>query len=173
MTRVLATMSINNIREEAEATAMDVLRAHWPEQSFPVDPIKIARRMGVEVFTAELGNDVFGLIVGTYGAGASIYLDADQPQVRMRFTVAHELGHFAAHELHDAPDSQLDFVDKRSDSDRGEPAEVWANHFAGALLMPRQALLQYKAETPSEWRLASIFGVSQPALRYRLALVGS
>lgn len=170
LARVLETMTVSDIRREAEEAARDALAVHWSDGALPVDPIRIARGMGAEVFTAELGNDVFGLVASTPGGGASIYLDADQPPNRLRFTCAHEVGHLVEHQAHDE-ERRLDFVDKRSDSDRGQPQEVWANHFAGALLMPEHLLLQHDRDGVGDVRLAAMFGVSLPALRYRLSLV--
>lgn len=158
-----------DVRAQSEKLAEEVLAEHWPEATFPVDPVRIARRMGLEVFSAELGNDTFGLIVGTPGS-AEIFVDKDQPPNRWRFTVAHELGHFVDHAAREG-DHDLAFIDRRSDDNPWSKDEVYANHFGGALLMPRGQVQDLVDQGVNEVRMASIFGVSLSALRYRLQLL--
>lgn len=161
---------VKNIRQTAEVKAREVLDEYWPDRFIPVDPVQIARDMGVEVFSAELGNDVFGLIYGSPG-GAEIFVDRDQPPNRYRFTVAHELGHYVEHSERPQPAAEMDYVDRRSDVDRGRPEEVYANQFAGALLMPEQELRAERARGRNDVQLARHFGVSLSALQYRLQLL--
>jgi Zn-dependent peptidase ImmA (M78 family) len=166
----LVGMSVPAIRASAEEMAEEVLNEYWSERFLPVDPVQVARDMGVEVFSAQLGNDVFGLIIGTH-EGAQMYVDEDQPPTRYRFTAAHELGHYVEHSERRAQDAEMSFVDRRSDEDRGDPAEVYANQFAGALLMPRAELLRERARGLSDLRLARHFDVSLSALQYRLSVL--
>lgn len=166
----LDDMSISDIRREAAELASDVLNEHWWEGELPVDPVQIARSMGVEVFSAQLGNDVFGMIIGS-PEGAQIYVDVDQPQTRYRFTAAHELGHYVERSEHG--DGDLSYVDRRSDEDRGNRHEIYANQFAGALLMPKEDIRAYQQAGLSDVRLAARFGVSLSALQYRLQLLGT
>lgn len=161
----LTRLTVAQIRTAAEAAASDVLAQHWAGGKLPVDPVKVARRLGVEVYSAQLGNDVWGFIKGDVAATV-IYVDDDQPPNRYRFTVAHELGHYVAH----GPGAT--FVDRRSDADRGRPDEVFANHYAGALLMPADTLELLHASGLGVLRMADRFGVSYDALKYRLHLVG-
>jgi Zn-dependent peptidase ImmA (M78 family) len=166
----LETMSIAEIRREATDLADDVLNEHWWQGELPVDPVQIARSMGVEVFSAQLGNDVFGMILGA-PEGAQIYVDVDQPPTRYRFTAAHELGHYVERSEHG--DGDMAYVDRRSDEDRGNKQEIYANQFAGALLMPEADILAYRQAGLSDVRLAARFGVSLSALQYRLQLLGA
>ncbi len=170
MSSALRAMSVLEIRKAASEKATEVLDAFWPERFIPVDPVQIARDMGVEVFSAELGNDVFGLIFGT-AKGAQIYVDQDQPPTRYRFTVAHELGHYVEHSERPDTGAEMDYVDRRSDEDRGRPEEVYANQFAGALLMPEKELRSERARDLNDVQLARHFGVSLSALQYRVQLL--
>ncbi|SFD88084.1 ImmA/IrrE family metallo-endopeptidase [Blastococcus tunisiensis] len=172
MSSPLLKLPVNTIRQNANEMAREILDEFWPERFLPVDPVQIARDMGVEVFSAELGNDVFGLIYGTPG-GAEIYIDRDQPPNRYRFSVAHELGHYVEHSERPGPAAEMDYVDRRSDEDRGSPEEVYANQFAGALLMPEKELRAERARGLNDVQLARLFGVSLSALQYRLQLLGA
>jgi Zn-dependent peptidase ImmA (M78 family) len=163
MTQMLQGLSFPEIRRTAESKAAEVLVQHWPENQLPIDPVMIARRLGVEVFSAQLGNDVIGLLRGT-PQGAEMFIDVDQPPTRWRFTVAHEVGHFVER-VEDGEDLGS-FVDRRSTS-HSDVHEVFANHFAGALLMPR-AIVQERLKTGRhEFDLASEFGVSLQAWEIR------
>lgn len=164
MASSLRDLSYPEVRARADELAARVLQEHWPERTAPVDPVLIARRLGVEVYSAQLGNDVYGLIVG--GAdGAEIFVDRDQPPTRWRFTAAHELGHYIEHA--ERPDDDLDYVDRRSDADPADKHEVFANQFAGALLMPPDLVREAEATAQGDVTLAARFAVSLQAWRIR------
>jgi Zn-dependent peptidase ImmA (M78 family) len=126
--------------------------------------------MGVEVFSANLDEDAFGLIHGTED-GTQIYVDRAQPPNRYRFTVAHEIGHYVEHAQR-GEGADVAYVDRRSDPGGYDPEETFANHFAGALLMPRPAVLRWVASGQNDFALADVFGVSLQAWRLRRAHVG-
>lgn len=161
--------TVGQLRKAAADIADAVLDEHWPENTFPVDPVIVSRRVGVEVYSAQLGNDVFGMLVGNAN-GARIYVDSDQPAKRYRFTCAHELGHYV--DRSSRLDNDWSFIDRRSDEGRGTPSEVWANEFAGNLLMPARALRSLVDSGADELRMADEFGVSLSALRYRRSVTG-
>ncbi|MGZ8178674.1 ImmA/IrrE family metallo-endopeptidase [Williamsia sp. SKLECPSW1] len=156
-------------RNRARNDAQAVLDVHWDTDRLPVDPVEIARALGLNVFTAELGDDIFGMLVGNRG-GADVFLDQDQPPARFRFTCAHEVGHYVDNS------SRLDadeaYVDKRSDDGKGSVSEVYANEFAGSLLMPVERLKEMINSGRSEFQIAREFAVSLDALRYRRKLLG-
>ena len=165
---VAPTMTVGQIRAKAAEQAEEVLDAYWRPRLVPVDPIVLARALGISVFKAELGDDVFGMITGSDG-GADIYLDRDQPQNRLRFTCAHEIGHFI--DRADLIGSGQAFVDRRSDTDRGNAAEVYANEFAGNLLMPERELRAAVRRFNTPYEIAQYFNVSIAALQYRRKLL--
>jgi Zn-dependent peptidase ImmA (M78 family) len=165
-TKLDGLSSVAEIRAAADAAAQETLTWYWPG-GHPVDPVKIARDMGVEVYSAQLGNDTWGLLVGQPGS-VDIYVDSDQPPNRFRFTVAHELGHYVTRR----DEAEVGFVDKRSTEGQGDPNEVFANHFAGALLMPADVLQRLARAGLSDMKTAQVLGVSLDALRYRKALLG-
>jgi Zn-dependent peptidase ImmA (M78 family) len=155
--------TIGAIRRAARRQAAEVLDRYWSPAVIPVDPVVIARRLGLSVFSAELGEEVWGMLAsGT--AGSDIYLDRDQPPNRYRFSCAHELGHFIDRGGELTPGEA--FVDRRSDDSVGRADEVFANEFAGSLLMPEQAFRR-AARSLDDFDLASHFDVSLDSVRYR------
>ena len=167
-TDVLRGQTIPQIRERARRDAQRVLTDHWSPGALPVDPVSVARSLGVSVLSARLKDDVFGMLVGGE-AGTEIYLDKDQPRARFRFSCAHEIGHYVLRS--DVIAAGNAFVDRRSDTDRGVPDEVYANEFAGSLLMPEAVLRAGIAEGEDDFDLMRRFDVSLDALRYRRTLL--
>lgn len=161
--------TIGAIREAARSDAAEILANVWPEGRLPVDPVIVARRLGLSVFSAQLGDDVWGMLVGS-GSGCDIYLDRDQPHNRYRFSCAHEIGHFVDRGGKDLPPGQA-FVDKRSDAGAGRSDEVYANEFAASLLMPEPEFRRW-ARAENELALAQRFEVSLDTARYRYRLLG-
>jgi Zn-dependent peptidase ImmA (M78 family) len=163
-------LTVRELRAEAAKQAEEVLDEYWHEGTYPIDPVRIAIRMGVEVFEAQLGNDVFGMLVGA-GAdgGAQMYIDKDQPKKRYRFTCAHELGHYVDH----SGDPSGAYIDRRTDEDRGTRDEIYANEFAGNLLMPARELERHMDTGKTRFAMADHFDVSPAALDYRIKVLGS
>lgn len=153
-----------------EAVASEFLLEYW-DGVLPVDPIKIARAAGVRVFArGGPGDPEFsysGLYTPSTGAGHTIQFNESEPVVRQRFTVAHELGHFA---LGHGP-SPRDAGDFASS---GDPRERAANKFAAELLMPAQAVREIflSGAYGSAEALAMKFGVSKVAMGFRLQNLG-
>lgn len=169
VTDVLRGMSVEQIRRRARGDAAHVLATAWAPQALPVDPVSVARGLGLSVFSAQLDDDVFGMLVGGED-GADIYLDKDQPRARFRFSCAHEIGHYVLRSEDVAHGGA--FVDKRSDVDKGNPDEVYANEFAGSLLMPEGVLVAAVRDGEDDFDLMRRFDVSLDALRYRRRILG-
>jgi Zn-dependent peptidase ImmA (M78 family) len=159
--------TVAQIRTRARGDAASVLAAHWTTRTVPVDPVLVARSLGVDVFTAQLGTDTYGMLVGDAGK-ATIYLDNDQAPARMRITCAQEVGHYIdrGNELLDG----MAVVGRRSEEGRGTADQIYANEFATSLLMP-DSELRTTANKMNSISTAAYFGVSLDALRYRRKLM--
>ena len=59
---------------------------------------KIAKERGLKVLPYELGDDVSGVLYVDKGKGTIGY-NPTESEVRRRFTIAHELGHYELHRL--------------------------------------------------------------------------
>lgn len=69
----LGSEKVLEIRENARNAANAVLETYWPSLSIPVDPVQIARSMGLSVFRSKLDGDVWGMIIGDEG-GVRIFI---------------------------------------------------------------------------------------------------
>ncbi|MEW7849528.1 ImmA/IrrE family metallo-endopeptidase [Massilia aurea] len=153
----------------AEGAARELLSRYWDGQ-LPIDPVKIATIAGISVYGRGGWDDMDYSYSGYYktlNGRPSIEYNVSEPPVRQRFTVAHELGHFAlGHE--DAPRDTGNFQSS------GDQRERQANRFAAELLMPSSLVTQYfqNGVASSIEALANIFGVSKDAMGYRLINLG-
>lgn len=171
MTQPNTNETVGEIRDRARKDAAKLLKTYWRE-GLPVDPVALARRAGTSVFTAQLGEDTYGMIVGA-GTTADIYVDSDQPFTRFRFTTAHELGHYIDHstrgiELNGAEG----YLDKRSDEGRGTAPEIYANEFAASVLMPEDEIRHDAKTHESLFDMAKKYSVSVSAMSWRLRHLG-
>jgi Zn-dependent peptidase ImmA (M78 family) len=155
------------VNRDPAREAERILATVWGKR-FPVDPVQIAHRLGIDVREAPLSENVSGALVKKLGQDPTILLNATDHPNRQRFTCAHELGHFVTRE--EAPDA-YEYVDLRDTvwSAAGTNSEeVFANQFAANLLMPADELrrLQQDGYTPTQ--MAVYFGVSQDSIHFRL-----
>lgn len=152
-----------------EGAARELLSRYWDRQ-LPIDPVKIATVAGIHVYGRGGWGDTnypYSGYYKVYNGAPSIEYNVSEAPVRQRFTVAHELGHFAlGHE--DAPRDIGNFQSS------GDFRERQANKFAAELLMPSSLVKQYYQNgiANSVEALANIFGVSKDAMGYRLINLG-
>lgn len=151
-------------------TAAQVLDAHW-DGNVPVNPIKIAAAMGIRVRVDDLMGES-GTIELT-DDGPLIFYKGTEIQERRRFTVAHEIGHFALGHLKPGATKCRDFTSNFS-SHSVNLEEREANSFAAQLLMPAKVVKFMVTENgiTNFQVLAEKFGVSQVAMKYRLNNMG-
>ncbi len=126
----------------ARAKARQVLREHRIGRP-PVIVHAIARELGFEVRESHQLGKLSARLVGKV-----IEVNADEPPVRRRFSVAHELGHY--------------FLGTRHGD--GPLAEQEADAFAGELLVPGHMLDVAMEQTTDTAELAKIFKVSRQVL---------
>lgn len=168
------TMTYGKALRLAGALADGALRNYWMPGRFPVDPIRIARSAGVDVYESRLGGGRWGMLVGGDNS-ATMYLDAIQPPSRKRFSAAHELGHYMTHAAAAGFDgfkvrplgNGEGYSDARSDEDGGNVFEVMADEFACSLLMPEREFREIREISRSAIALANYFKVSVDTASYR------
>ena len=153
----------------------DVLKRHW-DYKLPVKPKRIARSLGLDVRRFPM-SDIddrhpdHGLS-GKFEMEGKVpvcYYNPDEPKVRQRFTIAHEIGHFVLGHGNSFRDPVSNFS-----RDGYDYREVQANQFAAQLLMPEIAInyMIQKRNVTRLKELAEIFSVSQVAMDYRLQNLG-
>ena len=150
--------------EEAERAAQ-ALREAW---ELGVDPIfnlsELLEDRGIKILEANLPSQVDGwtaLVRRSDDARLPvIIIRADAWSERKRFTLAHELGHYV-----------LQVGDKKL-------AEAVANRFAGAFMMPAEAIWRevgrrrHTLSMPELMALKKLFGMSIQAIAYRCKDLG-
>jgi len=129
--------------------------------------------LGLRIEEADLG-DCSGILIPSerlIRVNASEAMSGDTPTRRIRFTIAHELGHWICHArgLDDAP-TYCRSQDLAEDADRALERE--ANVFGAELLMPEAAVREAWAAFPDAQGLAVRFGVSALAAQWRLYSFG-
>ncbi len=107
--------------------------------TFPVEPITIAHELDIEV-VAQPANaqGVSGMLMrvgNSYGIAHATHLD--NPGFE-RFSVAHELGHYFLPGHVDAVFDSRGIHESHAGFGSADRYELEADHFAAALLMPRQ-----------------------------------
>jgi len=160
---------VPDIKVEATNAAQRILSEYWAD-SIPVDPARIARKMGMEVANAYLDPDVAGAVEKRAGKVPHIYLSASDHPNRQRFTCAHEVGHVVKHEN----DGDFEFVDYRDmTASMGiDEDERYANAFAAALLMPEAQVRRLRQLGMNEADMSVQLGVSEAAMVNRLKNLG-
>jgi len=154
--------------------AEQVLEEFWDGNGFPVNPIMIAQSMGIKVHGMNLPDDVSGALMKERGSSPEIFVSKTDSKNRIRFSIAHELGHYVRRLLDEekVPDEyeneEYEYIDLRDGNSKSgnDPEEIFANNFAANLLMPSNELKRQKGK--SVYQLMNLFGVSGEAIRYRL-----
>lgn len=149
------------------ASARFLLANYWNGQ-LPVDPEAIARACGVRV-DPKFGLDGASGMFEFTGDVPVISYSVIESKVRQRFTIAHELGHWALSHGRSFRDEPSNFS-----TTSYSPKERAANQFAAELLMPADAVnVAISQQRISDiGQLARMFNVSQIAMTYRLQNLG-
>jgi IrrE N-terminal-like domain len=115
----------------------DVIRARGIS-AFPVEPIDIARDLDIEVVAKQAGEGVSGMLLRVGNAYGIVYAPRIDNRGFERFSIAHEFGHYFLPGHIDALLSNGDIHKSHAGFGSADRYELEADHFAAALLMPRQ-----------------------------------
>jgi Zn-dependent peptidase ImmA (M78 family) len=160
----------SEVKEEAERDAVRILRTVWGE-GFPVEPVAIAKELGIRVLEAELDGNTLGALVKEPNEEPTILLNQSDSRNRRRFTCAHELGHYVRRSGELGEYARVDLRDRRS-SAGDNPEEIYANEFAACLLMPEEEVRSLFELGLDDIELAFRFRVSREAMKFRLINLG-
>lgn len=157
-------------KESLEARAEEILKEH-NLYGVPVDPIALAAKLNITVNNAHFSQSNVSGLTSKRGPVSLILVNASEPPMRKRFTIAHELAHHFLHlsEGGEFVTKTLDLFRMSDDPENAERrAEFQANFLAAALLMPRTLVTEAYRNTPDVGSLARLFNVSDQAMAYRL-----
>ena len=144
--------------QKSRDLAWEILRREKIDK-LPVDVTGICRRLGIAVRYYEEprpeGDGFCAIIDGV----PHIFLRRGQSRQRLRFTVAHELGHILLGHVGEY------VLVNREPSPRDDPVEQAANAFAARLLAPACVLWGCKVSSAAE--IAAICDISEQAAGYR------
>ena len=114
----------------------------YPDIKVPVDPIRIARGLGIKVLVGKLPERVSGIVRKESGADPVIYLNEGDSAPRQRASSALALGHYLARATSEEDSwEHVQYVQTQS-PEASTDEEVYANAFAAELCMPTDAVLR-------------------------------
>lgn len=147
-------------------------------QYLPVDLKQIFRNIGIKATSYEKGKEIIdqcGFNEYTINDGFSIavdgryyiFCDGNQLETRLRFTLAHELGHILlGHVDHENVACRANVtIWNKGEAEEPNPLEAAANVFASRLLAPACVLHSVGATTPDD--IAGLCGLSRRAAEIR------
>ncbi|MGQ9658142.1 MAG: helix-turn-helix domain-containing protein [Fimbriimonadales bacterium] len=142
------------------------------------DIVHALERAGLRVGGISLGNSSFdGALLFHPDWGAFVLVNRDKPPMRVRFTLAHEYGHYLMHS------DRSVYIDTDTKQESNS-LEAEANAFAGAFLLPKTGLRRALELFGGEWSkgrrlplhlcigLRRLFKVSYEALLWRFFFLG-
>lgn len=151
-----------------KAKARDV-RKKYVGHGPPVNVFEIAAQEGIGIvyFTPDQNTkEISGLLDKNKKI---VYLNADDSSARQNFTLAHELAHYF---LDHNPDEYGVYKRNSLYSEKKPEKEQEADLFAAELLMPKSMIVRaqkdYGLSDNDSTALSTLFGVSPPAMKYRL-----
>ena len=134
------------------------------QKSCPVRITAITEEYGIDVYNLSMSSNISGAIIKE-GDKYVIYVNDKHPKNRQRFTIAHEIAHYILHK-EKIGDNLTDNAMYRSKL--SNVFERQANILAYEILMPVNFVMQFIEENKSVSEMASLFKVSEGAMRIRL-----
>lgn len=151
-------------KKQIENMTIETLQNVEMLDKIPVDIMKIAKNLGINVFECNFGKQGISGAIIKKNDEYRIYVKNDDAVVRKRFTIAHELGHFILHK-DKLDDAHYDDIMYRGNLSSQEEEE--SNYFAGCILINKNNLLDIYRVTSDRRAIAKIFEVSEAALNIR------
>lgn len=149
--------------------AQSLLVRYW-DKTIPVQPEQIINQIGdLKLIYEDLPDNISGKKYYDFDNGYYvIVVNANHYKNRQRFTMAHELGHYALN--HGDKEDTL----YRDSELENTPDEIEANAFAAEILMPAGVIrhLVFKDGITRVQELANKLWVSEQAMLFRLKNLG-
>lgn len=124
----------------------------------------------VDVYFADLGKRLHGVLSKNSGERACCVINSRQTQQMRQWTWAHQLGHVVERELVSCRGDEYSFNEFNHPQEE-DLHDFFANEFAGALLVPQQHLTDEKGEWLSPREISNTFDVALTTAEWRLNMV--
>lgn len=145
--------------------AESIIKKELGTISTPVDIEKIVDNYGICISKEKMEDYQSGAIAIDEDT-CGMVINSNDAEVRQRFTIAHEFGHFVSYKYQGKTGNITEYRDSTS-SLGNNIEEVFANKFAAAVLIPKKLFLSLYQYT-DEKELANIFNVSDACIRNRV-----
>ena len=166
-------MQLAKLRTKMESELAIVARH---AMSAPIDFTKLADALGVDFTVKPLPSGQSGYIERN-GDNFTIVVNAREPEVRRRFTAAHEFAHYLLHRdlmAHGGRmNRHIDSLYDEADEDGEDSAfksyhETQANRLAAQIVMPAPVVRGLRKQGRTVEEIAKMLRVSKPAMEVRL-----
>lgn len=154
------------------------------KNEFPFKIVEFVNELGIKVSAVEMIDPTVSGAICKEENRYRIYINNSHAPTRLRFTLAHELGHYYNDKKY--LDSVSEILDPSKQAQKGtflfrqttpdinlemRKMDVEANKFAAELLMPEEKFIEvWRNETTPE-AVAKFFGVSVEAIKIRASIV--
>ena len=145
----------------------------------PINPVRVANRLGIEVYAVTFDQSSIIGMVQTKGGNAEIFVPESASPYRKRVAISHELGHYILHltkegavkdgRMQDWPIDLFWSKEPAADASDDWILEIEANWFAAELMMPSEFVRDEWTRNPSIQSLARVFDITEEAIGYRIA----
>lgn len=160
----------SKVRKEAENDALRLLKATFRD-TFAVEPVGIADRLGIQVTEAKLDQDILGALYLQPGVDPRIVLNRRHSFLQRRFTCAFELGHYVRMSEGTSEYKRVD-LDGGFEEAGGVGDDEYAREFAGSLLMPKEEVKMLADLWMDDLEMALRLRVPREAMQTRLRSLG-
>lgn len=159
---------MNKVKEKLEDLTSRIL-INNDMYNIPVDPVKISKTYGIEVYEGSLDSKIAGAIRYYKEENKfEILVNKNDPMVKKRFTIAEELGYYILYEEKiKKEEMHINLIDKEINEEEEE-----VEYFAGALLINRTLLENLYSTNSTILELAQLFKVSVSSMTVRLNILG-
>lgn len=152
------------------------------KNTFPFKIVEFINELGIKVIASYMSNNISGSIT-KMGETFTIHINNSHASTRLRFTLAHELGHYFNDREYLESNNQIQDLSKQATPKflyrKASPnidcsmqkMDVEANKFASEILMPEEKFIElWKYETSPE-KVAKYFGVSVEGAKIRASVL--
>lgn len=165
----------NELEQEANKLC---LQARSLEDSKAIDVVNLAFSLGFKLQFEDLqccyGKGTLGMIIlenNIILCDISTEPRTPTQEHILRFTIAHELGHYALHQKYMDTESPF-FHHSNLSQKQQDRMEIQANLFASMLLMPREMFIEEYQKNRNIKHLSDVFQTSRQATEIRIKQLG-